>query len=379
MKNLKFIAMALVLTMFCSCKDENNEPGGGGSTGGSSTEGKLITISTEIQTKANVITIFNDGDAMNVFPKTYGKIDAPNHVDNVKATRTTGAWTMTPEVRIKEGQNAFIYAVAPYNADYTNASAIPVDIAQQVDLLYSGAYVPVSYTTTNAKLVMKHALALVSFNISAQGYSGAGNLTALKISGEKVFTKGTMSVDNGKVLGKSQEDFTLSVNKTIQESGWSNDLPQMWQIPFATKISTAVLTLTIDGNQYEVTFPEVEMKSGFQYIFRMVLTDYGIEFIPGAVETISLNQEEDAMTALNGYGVLSIIHNGNEIMLPAFTGDDVFGTVTWGDGMSSSYKPKAVHTYTAGGEKNIVIESWNSTGFELEKLTGIDTIDLTAY
>ncbi len=376
MKYLKFIIMALALTMFNSCKDEKDEPGG---SGGSSTDDVTVAISTEILTKANVTTIFSDGDAMNVYPKTYGKIDAPNRVDNVKATQGAGAWTMTPEVKISKGQNAFIYAVAPYNAEYTNAAAIPVDIAQQIDLLYSGAYVPVSYTTHTAKLVMKHALALVSFNISSQGYSGAGKLTGMKISGEKVYTKGTMSADNGKILGKSQDEFILSIDKTIQETGWSNELPQMWQIPFATKISTATLTLTIDGKQYEATFPEVEMKSGFQYIFRMVLTDYGIEFIPGAVETISLNQKEDAMTTLNGYGVLSITHIGTEIMLPAFTGDDVFGTVTWGDGMSSSYKPKAVHTYSVSGEKEVVIESWNSTGFELEKLTGIDTIDLTAY
>lgn len=375
MKHLKFIIMALALTMLYSCKDEKNEPGGSGS----SSDDVTVTISTEILTKADVTTIFGEGDAMNVYPKTYGKVTAPNRVDNVKATQSAGAWTMTPEVKISKGQNAFMYAVAPYNSAYTDASAIPVDVSQQIDLLYSGAYVPVSYTTHNAKLVMKHALALVSFNISSQGYSGAGNLTNMKISGEKVYTKGTMSADNGKILGTSQNDFTLSVNKTITDAGWSEDLPRMWQIPFATKISVANLTLTIDGKEYEASFPEVEMKSGFQYIFRMVLTDYGIEFIPGEVETISLNQKEDTMSTLSGYGVLSITHIANELMTPTFTGDNVFGTITWGDETSSSYKPMTVHTYSVTGEKEVVIESWNSTGFEIEKLTGIETIDITAY
>ena len=374
MKHLKFIIMALALTMFNSCADDKNEPEGGGST-----DDVTVTISTEILTKADVTTIFGEGDAMNVYPKTYGKINAPNRVDNVKATQTGGAWTLSPEVKISKGQNAFIYAVAPYNSAYTDASAIPVDISQQIDLLYSGSYVPVSYTTHNAKLVMKHALSLVSFNISAQGYSGAGKLTQMKISGEKVYTKGTMSADNGKILGTSQDDFTLSVNKTITEAGWSEDLPRMWQIPFATKISVANLTLTIDGKQYNTAFPEVEMKSGFQYIFRMVLTDYGIEFIPGEVETISLNQKEDSMGALSGYGVLSITHIGSDLTAPTFLGDNVFGTITWGDGTSSSYKPMTTHTYSVTGEKEVVIESWNSTGFELENLTGIETIDLTAY
>ena len=85
------------------------------------------------------------------------------------------------------------------------------------------------------------------------------------------------------------------------------------------------------------------------------------------------------MTALNGYGVLTITHIGNEIMVPAFTGDDVFGTITWGDGASSSYKPKTTHVYSGTSEKEVVIESWNSSGFEFDNLTGIETIDLTSY
>lgn len=374
MKHLKFTIMTLGLTMFYGCSGSEDEPSPKPSDGD-----VTVTISTEILTKANVKTIFANGDAMNIFPKTYGKIDAPNRVENVKATLSGATWTMAPEVKINKGENAFIYAVAPYNAAYTDATAIPVDISQQIDLLYSGSYVPVSYTTHNAKLVMKHALSLISFNITSQGYSGNGNLSSLQIVGDNVYTKGTMSVDNGKIIGTAKDTFTLNVNKSITDAGWSDNLPRMWQIPFSTKVNKAILSITIDGKDYDAVFPEVEMRSGFQYIFRMVLTDYGIEFIPGAVETISLNQEEDAMSALNGYGVLTITHAGTEITIPAFTGDDVFGTVTWGDGMSSSYSPKATHNYSVSGEKEIIIESWNSTGFELEKLTGIETIDLTSY
>ena len=375
MKHLKFTILALGLTMFCSCSSGGEDEPNPNPSDGDVT----VTISTEILTKANVSTVFANGDAMNVFPKTYGKIDAPNRVENVKATLSGATWTMTPEVKISKGENAFIYAVAPYNSLYTDATAIPVDISQQIDLLYSGSYVPVSYTTHNAKLVMKHALSLASFNISTQGYSGAGNLSNMKISGEYVFTKGTMSVDNGKIKGTDKTEFTLNLNKVVQDAGWNEDLPRMWQIPFSTKVNKAILTLTIDGKVYDVEFPEVEMKSGFQYVFRLVLTDYGIEFIPGAVETISLNQEEDTMVTLNGYGVLSITHVGNEIMIPALTGDDVFGTVTWGDGITSSYRPRAIHNYSLSEEKEIVIECWNSTGFELDKLTGIETIDLTSF
>ena len=64
-------------------------------------------------------------------------------------------------------------------------------------------------------------------------------------------------------------------------------------MPFSTKGGEAYLTATIDGKPYKAIFPEVEMKSGFQYIFRMVLTDYGLEFIPNQTQTISLSVETD--------------------------------------------------------------------------------------
>lgn len=377
MKYFGFFSIGLCAAILCACSsDGSDEPSPNPPT---PAEGDVtVTITTEVLTKANVTTVFGDGDAMNVYPKTYGRLDAPNAVDGVKAVCSGSKWTMTPEVTLSKGKNLFIYAVAPYNAAYTDASSIPVDISQQVDLLYSGAYVPVSYTTHNAKLTMKHALSLATFNISAQGYSGSGTLTSLSISGEKVYTKGTMSVDNGKIAGTSKDAYTLNVNKSIKESGWTNDLPQLWQIPFSTKVDKATLSATIDGKTYQVVFPEVEMKSGFQYIFRMVLTDYGLEFIPGAVETISLNIEEDAMSELQGYGVLSIGVSGAMMTAPTFTGDDVFGTISWGDGVFDSYSPGLEHSFSSTGSM-VVIETWNSTGFELENLTGIETIDLGEY
>ncbi len=370
-------AMALSIILLCSCdgggKDEPNP---------APTPGKddvTVTISTEVLTKANVTTVLGSGDEMNVYPKSYGRIDAPNRVDGVKATCNGSAWTMSPAVTLSKGENAFIYAVAPYNASYSDAAAIPVKMSDQVDLLYSGAFVPVSFTTYNAKLVMKHALSLVTVNITSQGYSGAGQLNSMSISGEEVFTAGTMNAGTGKIVGTDKTPYVHNVNKQIKTEGWSQDLPRMWQIPFSTKVNAAILTLVIDGKTYEVEFPEVEMRTGFQYIFRLVLTDYGVEFIPGEMQTISLNQKEDAMNALSAYGVITFTHVGEQAFMPMFSGDNVFGTITWGDGTAQSYKANAEHTFTGSASRQIVIESWNSTGFELNELTGIETIDLTEY
>ena len=87
----------------------------------------------------------------------------------------------------------------------------------------------------------------------------------------------------------------MSVSKTVDNKGWTDDLPQMWVIPFSTKGKPATLTAVIDGKTYVVGFPEVEMRTGFQYKFRLVLTDTGLVFVPAMTEEVSLNAEGDEM------------------------------------------------------------------------------------
>ena len=120
------------------------------------------------------------------------------------------------------------------------------------------------------------------------------------------------------------------------------------------------------------------MKGGFQYIFRLVMTAHGLQFIPGQVQTVSLNQADDQPEVLEGHGVLTLTHTCTDFTLPLLTGDNVFGAVSWGDGESGSYEAGGQHSF-ASGSKETVIESWNSTGFELDALTGIEVIDLSAY
>ena len=342
-------------------------------------EEKPISISTTIFTQAHPTLDIVEGDVMNLYAKTYGGAAAPNKVDDVKALFRSGGWKIEPEVTIAENEKLFIYAYAPYTKGLNKTDAIPVDIRTQQDILYSGSFVPVSYRTNHAKLTMKHALALVSFNITSQGYSGNGALQSLSVFGDTVYTTGVMSIDKGKIIGKGQESFEVAVSKTISANGWENDLPRMWQIPFSTKGPAAYLTATIDGKAYKATFPEVEMKSGYQYIFRMVLTDYGLEFIPNQTQTISLSVETDQPETLEGYGVLNITHSATTFVVPELWGDNIFGTIQWGDEMGSTYRAGDEHTYTQEGEKVLSVESWNSNGFKLKNLIGVEAIDISQY
>lgn len=340
---------------------------------------QTISISTTVFTQANPTLDFVEGDAMNLYAKTYGGAAAPDKKENVKAVFRDGSWKIEPEVMISESEKLFIYAYAPYTEGLKTTDAIPVDISLQQDILYSGSFVPVSYRTNHAKLTMKHALALVSFNISAQGYSGDGELQRIAITGDNVYTSGEMAIDKGKVIGKGKEAFEMTVKKTISTNGWENDLPRVWQIPFSTKGVEAYLTATIDGKSYKTTFPEIEMKSGFQYIFRLVLTDYGLEFIPNQTQTISLSVETDQAEQLEGYGVLHITHSAPTFIVPELLGDNVFGSVKWGDGMSSTYRIGEEHTYSQEGSNVLSVETWNSTGFKLKNLIGVECIDISQY
>lgn len=374
MKKYIYMMMAGGLIALAACSKENelnDEPNNGNQV--------TVGITTEVQTKAAVVTGLGDGDEMNVYAKTYGKVDAPDLVEGIKATCSGGSWSLAPEVKLSEGGKAFIYAVYPYVEGLKNLSAVPVDVSRQEDVLYSGGYVPVTYTTHTAKLTMKHALALTTFNICSQGYSGQGTLQSISLAGEQVYTSGTMNVENGKVTGTGQTAFALTLSKQIASSGWQEELPRLWSIPFSTKAQTALLKATIDGKEYEAAFPEVEMRSGFQYIFRMVLTDYGLEFIPDQTETISLNTDTDQMGELNDYGVLLITHRSSLFQLPTLTGDNVFGSVDWGDGTADSYSIGGTHTYSDSGEKTARIESWNSNGFSLSNLEGIESVDISLY
>ena len=372
MKKLIYMFL-LLLPLIQACSD--NEIGG--ETDDS--EKVEVSIQTQVETKTTVVTSLGDGDEMNVYAKSYGSLDATDLVSDIRATNQNGIWNMTPTLKIGKGERAFIYATSPYSADNTNPQAINIDVTQQQDVLYSGAFVPVTYTSHEAKLNMKHALMLLTFNILPQGYTGKGVLESISVKGNNVFTTGTMDVSNGKITGIKKDLLKVDVSKTVTGGGWTEDLPRLWSIPFSSQTEECILTMTLDGKTYEALFPNVEMKSGFQYIFRLALTNNVLQFIPGAMETVSLNMEEDQPDALQQYGVLKFTHHGSNFTLPTLLGENVFGIVDWGDNNSHSYETGLSHEYSANNTQEVIVESWNTTGFELNNLKDIDIIDISQY
>lgn len=379
MKKIYFPLLAIAAIALVSCKEDDPKPEP--TPGGVDTPDAVeVTISTAtIETKAAQLE-FKGNDAMSIFPKVNNQATSANIVDGVKATYDGTKWTMTPAVKINSTQkNAFMYAVSPYDASYTELTKIPVDITKQVDLMYSGSYVAASLNTPHVKFNMKHALSLMTINIVPVNYTtGAGNVKSFKLS--EVYNAGVLDASTGKLnKGTSKGSVTVNINKNVTDGGWRSDLPGIWTMPFNTKIDSekAKFAATIDGKTFELEVPEVEMKQGYQYIFRLVLTDNGLEFDPTKTETISLNVLDDAEQSFEGYGKVTVKTSGSTMLTPAFTGDMVFGTVA-APGKSTPYSPSKELEGLSSGQ-TVIIESWNSTGFTFETLEGVGTIDLSQY
>lgn len=371
------LCAAAALLMSCSSSEDSVEP---------STPTTPVVITTDIVTRTTPAkSLFASGDAMNVWAKSYGSPSANDIVANIRANYNGSAWTLNPGVYLDKDKqkNAFIYAVYPYQSEFASTPGrLTIDATTQNDYLYSGSYVPVTVTTNTAKLNMKHAMSLAAFNIFTDGYSGAGKLQSLAISGDSVYTKGVMTVENGKIHGTERGEIKVAFDKQITAQGWSNSMPRIWVIPlpFNTKSTKAYLKAVIDGKEFNSVFPEVEMKIGFQYSFHLVLTDNGLEFIPDQTTTMALNFDEDEIAQLEGRGVLGVTYDGSsEFSSVVMAGVNVFGTVLWGDGEKSTYEDGISHTFSTAGSKKMIFETWNSTGFTIKNLTGISEIDISGY
>ena len=336
-----------------------------------------VTISTaSIETKAAKLE-FASTDKMNVFAKIYNDPTSDDIATGICATYDGSKWDLSPKVYINpDGQKlAFVYAVSPYDAAYTNIKELPIDLAKQVDVLYSGTAVAASTTSPGAKLKMKHALSLATFNIVPVNYNGTGTLTSLTVSGDGIYKSATLDGTTGKFTDEEAGSVSGSFTRNVENGGWKSNIPGLWVLPFTTKGAVVTLEAVIDGKTYSVEMPEVEMKQAYQYIFRLALTNNGLEFDPSKTESISLNVDTDQAQEFALFGRLGITLSGSGAVAPVFNGDNVFGTTTFG-GSAYSYKPLFEITATSG---TAVVESWNSTGVEFTTLEGIDAIDFTEY
>ncbi len=375
-KYIALLGIAIAGGLITSCKDDKGENGGEPVK-----SGNLITIETEVYTRTDRPTLsLEDGSTMNVYVKSNTDINAADYMPGVmiKATRTGGAWTTNPEIRVEEGKTVSLFAVSPFSENNTDPTKIAFDTKDQVDLLYSGDFVPASYQTNRAHFRMRHALSLMSFNIATSGISDPGTLTSLSVAGQNVYTSGTLHVQTGKITPVGTTQVTVNTNNKIETGGWSKDLPGVWVIPFEIANDGVTLTAAINGKTYVANIPSIIIRQGFRYVFHLVLTPNGLVFDPSATEEISLNVFDDSIKPMEGYGSITFGFTGTDFSYPFFTGNEVFGNVKSGSAQAN-FSNGGKMTVPGTGNRDIIVETWNSQGFELTSLDGIESIDISKY
>lgn len=371
-----FMALSTLTLASCGEKDDPTpDPASG--------DGVEVGIKTSVtlNTNASLIEELKDGNEMNVWIDVTNEIGASVGAETLHAVNRGGVWQLDKSVRIVKGQTADVYAFYPYVDGATNRKAMPVDVTSQVDVLYSGAAAYASYTSNVVLLNMKHALSMLAVNVKKEGYQGEGVISHISVTGSDVIaTKGTLDVTSGKLTVTETGTVGADVNAAAGASGISGSLPAIWVAPFNSKDKTPVkITMTIDGKDYTVDLPEITMSIGWQYIFHAVLTSNGLVFVPDATEEYSLNKADDVFGELTGHGIITMTYGGQEFIFPLFTGDNIYGSVMAADGSSATYSIGGSLKLGSSAQQQLTIETWNSTGFSLHNLDGIEEIDLSKY
>ncbi len=335
-----------------------------------------LSISTTIQTRA-VMTTFSSGDRMNLYLKTEASAGSGDFVSGVSASLESGNWKISPAVEFKEKEAAYLFAFYPYSGDQTAPTAIPVDAASQTDYLYSGDAVAVSYSSPEGVLKMEHALSIIAFNISKEGYTGEGKLASVKVVNIPV--NGTLDVSSGVISNTNSGEYSIVADKQIAQEGWTAQLPQMFSLPFAADGKNVSVILTVDGREYSVFLPEEKIDAGMKYVFRLVMTDDKVIALPDLTEKISLDKEGNN-SQLGGYGLLKLTYSGNRAVAPLLSGaEKVNGIVYWGDHTSESYSPLLIHDYSENGMYELLLETWGASLLNIENLDGVESIDISDF
>ena len=91
-------------------------------------------------------------------------------------------------------------------------------------------------------------------------------------------------------------------------------------------------------------------------------------------------REEFKVIQSGKLSVLKIWHENISYAVPYFTGEDISGTVEWGDGQNEDYAASTTgHTYQDSGTKEVTFTLSNAESFRIDCVDGIKRIDLSAF
>ena len=74
---------------------------------------------------------------------------------------------------------------------------------------------------------------------------------------------------------------------------------------------------------------------------------------------------------------LKLGHSSEMLDSPEWGGDDVSGTINWGDGTSEAYASGASHEYSDSEKRTATFEMEGATSFKIDRVGDIESVEIT--
>lgn len=332
-----------------------------------------VTFLTEVRTRVqreDVVTGFETGDAMTLFRAA----GSAGQASACRIACAEGVWRGSPAVMLDPGQTASFQAVYPCLSSATDPAACPVSAAAQTDYLYSGPAVAVQPQSPRATLSMRHAQAVLAFNI--RSYVG-GELEAVVLDDESFPLEGTMNLADGKITVTRRGKYAFDCPRDLSEAGWTAGHPGCFVFPRSMAGGQCAAVFRIDGVERRVPIPAMKFDAGYKYILQLSLTAQGVVLHPERTEIVAL--DADGGAAGDPYGCLRVTHCRERLSVPQFAGSALYGMIYWDETASEPYAATAAHTYPTAGAHTAVFDMWRADGVEFSDLEGVERIDLSQF
>ena len=212
------------------------------------------------------------------------------------------------------------YAYYPYSDGVSDFKAISISSASnpndQTDYMFGSVQSGLKNSNPTASFTMRHAMAIVNFEIAKGSYTGTGSITSVKMKGNTASNTGTMNAEAGTVTAtnkgyefESTNSLTLgsaSGKFIVVPSGESSKLDFKLVMDGQTYTASTTTAVTLaSGQVYKYT---LTMNSTGLTVNTVTVTPWGTEQNQGSLDTELLNPWTIASD-----GVYAIDNAGNPV------------------------------------------------------------------
>lgn len=252
MKKTIIIAAAISM-MICSCNNKSNDPIVVSEnsklkvnvSAGPETRGLIETTALEDGSEVSV-TILEDGNA------SYDGIDTYKNVRYTAATSgSVQAWNADTDIYLSTTMGT-LYSYYPYSGSVTDITKVPVTAttANQTDYMYGTPVSGLNNKTSEADIVMNHALAAIRLSIVKGTFSGTGQITSVSVNGEAIATGAQMDAMTGVLSGFSGQDTRIAPAFTAFSLSSTPEVKDFIIIPTG---ESKPMTIAIEVDGFEIT------------------------------------------------------------------------------------------------------------------------------